>query len=236
MLLDRQHLIDQVMLGYAVQATGPFNPLSKQYNPEVKPLPYDVNGAIALLKEAGFEDRNGDGVIESADGARFEFKLTYPSGSNNYEKMVLFMKDAYARAGIVLIPDPLDWSVLVERLNKKNFEAVSLGWTAGIESDIFQMFHSSQTIEEGDNFMNYRSERLDKAVEQARRTVDEDKRMPLWREAHRIIHEDQPYTFLFFPKSLMFLDARIKNVQQIRLGLNPRSEWYVPKAQQRTMN
>lgn len=234
MLLDRKRLIDQVMLGYAVQATGPFNPLSKQYNSEVQPWPYDPDGAVTLLKEAGLVDRDGDGVIEAADGTKFEFKLTYPGGSVNYEKMVLFMKDAFARAGISLIPDPLDWSVLVERLNKKNFEAVTLGWTAGIESDIFQMFHSSQTIEEGDNFMNHRSDRLDKVLAEARQTVDETKRMALWREAHKTIHEDQPYTFLFFPKSLIFMDARIKNVQTIKLGLNPRVEWFVPKAQQRT--
>ena len=234
MLIDRERLINQVMLGYAVVATGPFNPLSKQNNPAVKPLPYDTDAAIALLKEAGFADRDGDGVIESADGTPFRFKLTYPSGSTNYEKQALFMKDAYARAGIAMDPDPLDWSVLVERLNKKNFEAVSLAWTAGIESDIFQMFHSSQTIEEGDNFMNYRSPRLDALLDSARRTVDEAARMKLWQEAHAVIHEDQPYTFLFFPKSLLFVDKRVNNVQKVKLGLNSRLEWFIPKEQQRT--
>ena len=64
-------------------------------------------------------------------------------------------------------------------------------------------------------------------------TIDEQQRMPLWREAHRIIHEDQPYTFLFFPNQMVFLDDRINNVQQIKLGLNPMQEWFVPTAEQR---
>jgi len=234
MLLDRQRMIQEVMLGYAVQATGPFNPLSKQYNPEIKPWPFDVTRAKALLKEAGFEDRNNDGVIEGPDGAPFQFKLTYPSGSANYEKMVLFMKDAYARAGVVLKPDPLDWAVMVERLNNKNFEAISLGWTAGIETDIFQMFHSSQMVAEGDDFMSYKNEELDQLINQARRAINEDERMPLWRKCHAILHEDQPYTFLSFGKSLVFLDNTIQDVKLTkRMGLNDRTEWFEPVGQQR---
>ncbi len=233
MLIDRDRMIQQIMLGYAVMSTGPFNPLSKQYNDQVKPWPFDPSEAKRLLAEAGFEDRNNDGVIEDAQGRPFKFKLTYPGGNVNYEKMVLFIKDSLARAGVVVEPDPLDWSVMVERLNKKDFDAITLAWTAGIESDIHQMFHSSQTVAEGDNFMHYISPDLDRAISQARGTIDEQKRMPLWREAHKIIHEDQPYTFLFFPNAMVFMDDRIANVQQIKLGLNPVQEWFVPSGRER---
>lgn len=235
LLLDRQRMIQEIMLGYAVLSTGPFNPASQQYNKAVQPWPYDVARAKAMLKEAGFVDRDGDEVLESADGKPFTFKLTYPSGSANYEKMVLFLKDSLARAGVALQPDPLDWSVLVERLNKKNFDAVTLGWTAGIESDIFQMFHSSQAVEEGDNFMNYRNEELDRLISEARTMVDDARRLPLWQKAHAIIHEDQPYTFLSFGKSLVFFDNRIRNVQVTRLGITAgqRAEWFVPVDRQR---
>jgi peptide/nickel transport system substrate-binding protein len=232
MLIDRQRLIQEIMLGYAVPATGPFNPLSKQSNPDVKAWPHDVVQAQALLREAGYEDRNNDHVIEDKNGVPFRFKLTYPSGSVNYEKMVLFLKDSYARAGIILEPDPLDWSVVLERLNHKNFDAVTLGWTAGIETDIYQMFDSSQAGADGDNFMSYANPELDRIIHTARATVDEEARMTLWRRAHQILHEDQPYMFLFFPKNLVFLSVRIHNVQKVKLGLNPRVEWFIPLADQ----
>ena len=76
-------------------------------------------------------------------------------------------------------------------------------------------------------------QQLDATIEQARRTLDENARMALWRKAHDIIYDDQPYTFLFFPKNLVFLDKRIANVQKLPLGLNSDSEWFVPKDQQR---
>jgi peptide/nickel transport system substrate-binding protein len=233
MLLDRPRMINEIALGYGVQSTGPFNPLSEQYSPAIEPWPYDVARAKKLLADAGFADRNKDGVIELPDGKPFEFRLTYPGGGGNYEKMVLFMKDAYARAGIVLKPDPLEWGVFTSRLDEKNFEAISLGWTSGIESDIYQMFHSSQTGPGGDNFMSYVSKPLDALIESARTTVDESTRMPLWNKAHEVIHEDQPYTFLWFGKTLSFADGRIKNVEQVKLGLSPNEVWYVPRSEQR---
>ena len=71
MLLDRKRMIEQLMLGYAVESSGPFNPLSKQFNSDVKPWPYDPKAAAELLKAAGFADRDGSGVLKSPDGRPF---------------------------------------------------------------------------------------------------------------------------------------------------------------------
>jgi peptide/nickel transport system substrate-binding protein len=95
------------------------------------------------------------------------------------------------------------------------------------------MFHSSQALAGGDNFMSYISPELDQLIEQARRTMDEPTRMRLWHRAHAVMHEDQPYTFLAFPKSLMFLQNRFHNVQLLILGLNPNEEWFVPSRLQK---
>jgi peptide/nickel transport system substrate-binding protein len=233
MLLDRDMLLKVVMLGKAVATTGPFSPLSKQYNPDVKPWPYDVARAQSLLREAGLSFNASEGVLHLPDGQPFRFKLTYPSGSANYEKMVLFVKDSLAKAGIAMDPDPLEWAVFTDRLERKNFQAISLGWTANIEIDIYQEFHSSQMVAGGDDFMSYKNEELDKLIEQARQTMDESERMALWRRCHAILAQDQPYTFLFFSKSLAFIDKRVENVQLVKLGLNPLEDWFVPSPLQK---
>jgi peptide/nickel transport system substrate-binding protein len=108
-----------------------------------------------------------------------------------------------------------------------------------VEGDITQMFHSSQIADKGDNFMSYRSAELDKTIDAAKTTVDRDKRMPLWRKCHQILHEDQPYTFLLNQKALSFYDKRIKNIKPSKLGLNYVQlyvmpfPWYVPTAEQK---
>jgi peptide/nickel transport system substrate-binding protein len=63
--------------------------------------------------------------------------------------------------------------------------------------------------------------------------MDRDKRMELWHAVHRIIHEDQPYTFIYISHELEFLDNRFRNVEQTKIGLNPDAEWYVPTALQK---
>ncbi len=206
--------------------------------------PYDLEKAKALLQAAGFEDRNHDGVLEDAAGKPFEFKLSFFQSKEEYKRYVLLLKDLYAKAGIRMIPFPLEWPVLLERIKNKEFDAVTMGWTSEVESDLYQTFHSSQALNNGDNFISYKNPQLDKLIDAARRTIDETQRMRLWQQAERIIYEDQPYTFLMSPLDLQFVDRRFQNVHMTKLGLNFANllgmnlgplplETYVPVARQK---
>jgi peptide/nickel transport system substrate-binding protein len=235
-LTDVSRVIKDVMLDYAEPAVSPFSKTSKQHDVALQPYQADLEKAKVLLKEAGYQDKNGDGVLEDKAGAPFEFKLTYFQANEDTKRMVLLLKDLYARAGVKLIPTPQEWPVMLENLDKKDFDAITLGWTSGIETDLYQIFHSSQAVSKGDNYVNYKNPALDKLIDDARRTVDESKRMPLWQQAEHILYEDQPYTFLMRRKSLLFVDKRVHNLQMTKLGLNFGSlplENYVPLAQQK---
>lgn len=235
-LTDVQRVIEEVMLGYAEPAVSPFNPRSPQHDPELKPIAYNVERAQELLAEAGYRERNADGILINEAGEPFIFDLVFFQDNEDTRRMVLFLRDIYARAGILLQPRPTEWSVMLDLLNRKDFDAITLAWTSGVETDIFQMFHSSQTVSGGDNFIHYRNPELDRAIEAARSEVDEAKRMELWRQAERILYEDQAYTFLMRRQTLAFIDRRIENLQQTQLGLNLSAipvEIFVPLAQQR---
>jgi peptide/nickel transport system substrate-binding protein len=239
LLTNRQEICDSLYEGHARIATGPFNPLSDQCDKTIAPWPYDVAQARALLRQAGFEDRDGSGVLTGPDGKPFKVKITYPAKSEFYDRIMKLIQDCYARAGVNVELDPCDWPILTQKLTNRDFDAISLGWSSDIENDIYQMFHSSQIADNGDDFMSYANPELDRLIEKARATTDEGQRMALWRQCHRIIHEDQPYTFLAVGESLFFHDKRIHNVQKARAGLNfvalweTPMEWYVPGALQK---
>lgn len=235
-LTDVNRIIKDVFLNYSEPAVSPFSNASKQHDTGLQPYQYNLAKAKQLLKEAGYKDRNGDGVLEDKAGNIFEFKLTYLESNEDTKRMVLLLKDLYAKAGVRLVPFPQEWPVMLENLDKKDFDAITLGWTSGIETDLFQMFHSAQILDNGDNRISYRNPKLNKLIEEARRTVDENKRMPLWRQAEKFLYEDQPYTFLMRRKNLLFIDKRIHNLQMTKLGLNMGSlpiETYVPLNQQK---
>ncbi|OQX11112.1 MAG: ABC transporter substrate-binding protein [Thiothrix lacustris] len=235
-LTDVQRVIKDVFLDYAEPAVSPFSNTSKQHDPALQPYAFNLEKAQALLKEVGYEDRNKDGVLEDAAGQPFEFKLTYFDANEDTKRMVLLLKDLYAKAGVKMIPFPQEWPVMLESLNKKDFDAITLGWTSGIETDIYQMFHSSQAKIDGDNTISYKNPALDSLIDKARATVDEATRMPLWQQAEHIMYDDQPYTFLMRRKTLAFIDKRIHNLQMTKLGLNRGLlplENYVPAAQQK---
>jgi len=234
-LTDREGLINEVMLGYAETAISPFSPRSKQHNKQLKPRTFNLQKGKALLKQAGYEDRDGDGVMEDAEGKSFEFDLTFAQSSEDTKRMVLYLKDLYARAGIKLNPKPTEWPVMIDELKRRDYDAIMLGWTSGIETDIYQMLHSDQRADNGDNFVNYSNSELDQLIDSARAEVDEDKRMPVWQQAEAIIYEDQPYTFLMRRKSLTFIDRRIQNIEITKLGINSFTpiEWYVPTEMQK---
>lgn len=236
-LTDIERMIDEIFLGYAEAAISPFNTRSPQHDPALTVIPFDLQRARALLLEAGYEDRNGDGVLQGPDGRNFDFELIYPQSASDTQRAVLFLRDLYARAGIIMRPAPTEWSVMIDKIREQDFDAMSLAWSSGVETDITQMFHSSEARPGGDNFMSYVNPALDALMDQARGEIDHDARMQLWRAAQRILYEDQPYTFLFRRQSLVLLDRRLQNLEVTGLGLNLQAvpvEIYVPAALQRS--
>lgn len=233
---DIDSIIKEIMLGYAEPAVSPFSPRSPQHDKNLVPHKYDLGKAKQLLREAGYSDRNGDGILDDAAGKPFEFEMVFFQDNEDTRRTVLFLKDVYARAGIKMVPKPTEWSVMIDLIKQRDFDAITLGWTSGIEIDIYQIFHSSQIADGGDNFINYKNPRLDQLIEKARGSVDEKARMPLWQECERLLYEDQPYTFLMRRKSLAFIDKRIHNLQITNVGLNLGMvpvEAYVPADEQK---
>ncbi len=210
--------------------TGNFYIFGPQYDANIEPWPYDPTKARKLLDEAGWVDSDGDGIRDK-DGVAFRFH--YMIGNIPlHEQIAKLLKDEAAKVGIEVSLDPYEWSVFIQRLQDREFDAVNLAWHGGLAQDPYQIWHSSQIGNRGSNYVGFNNAEADAIIEEARRTLDDDKRNKMYHRFHRILHEEQPYTFIYTRPEQRFLDRRFENVIIHKLGLDPH-EWYVPREKQK---
>lgn len=230
MAINRQSVIDGVLLGLGRVATGPFPPESWAYDPDVKPLPYDPAQAQALLAEAGWKDTNGDGLLDK-DGQPFTFTILTNQGNDERKKTAEIVQRDLRAIGVKVEIRVLEWQAFLhEFIDKRKFEAIILGWSLGRDPDAYDIWHSSKTAESEFNFVSYKNPRVDELLIKGRQTCDQAERQKIYRELHRIMNEEQPYTFLYYPDATPILHKRFKGVEKTQLGIwwNFAEDWYVP--------
>ncbi len=226
-LINRKEILDKLLFGLGEIVTGPFYIFGKSNNRNLRPWPYDPERAKRLLKEAGWIDRNGDGILEK-DGKKFSFTFTISSGSKFAERLVSILKEDFSKAGIDMDINRFEWAVFLDKIQGKNFDATSLGWSdPDFQDDPYQIWHSSQ-IQGGSNYIGFSNKEADRIIEAARKEFDENKRIKMYHRFHEILHFEQPYTFLYTNPALAVVSRRFTSVKVHTRGMNY-AEWKVGK-------
>lgn len=226
-----QTIIDEVFKGLAVQTAGPFLPGSSAYDSSIEPLAYDLEKAKALLDEAGWSDTDGDGIRDQkieGETVKAEYKLTIFSDSPTFLTIAQIVKDNCQKIGVNVEIEPAKWALMLQKLRKKDFDAAMLGWGMEWKQDPFQLWHGSQAdVPESSNAISYQNAEVDALITELRVTLDREKQIELYHTIHRLIYEDQPYTFLFSEKQTACVDSRIQGLTfyKIRPGYDAR-EWH----------
>lgn len=228
-LVNRELILDKILYNLGAIVTNPFYINSPEYDKSIKPLDYDPNKAEELLKQAGWVDSDGDGIRDK-DGVKFAFEFLIPGGSETGEKIATILKEELDNMGIQMDIRKTEWAVFTTRLAERNFDAVTLAWSMGVESDPYQIWSSTQA-DNGSNFIGFQNAEADKLIEEARTEFDREKRKELYRQFSEIVHEEQPYTFLFCRKSTVAVNKRFENVVVYPLGIDP-VKWHVPLDEQ----
>jgi len=209
-------IIEKIWYGLAARTTGPFLYSSKYYNKDLKPIEFDLNKSKTLLDEAGWKDTDGDGLRDKEiKGTKIKatFDLIIFSGAPSYRSLAEMIKENFRKIGVHVQITPTKWPLMLQKLRKKEFDACILGWSMGWKGDPFQLWHSSHAEDpDSSNSIGYKNSEADKLIEKLRITFDEEKQLEIYHEFHRVLYEDQPYTFLFSEKISAAQHSRLKNV------------------------
>ncbi len=209
MAINREEMITFILFGLGRQATGPFPGHLWYADPKVTPWPFDPERARRYLKEAGWEDRDGDGILEK-DGKPFRFTLITNSGNEVRKDVGVLIQRYWRDLGIDVKLEMYEWSVFLKNfINPRHFDACILGWSLGVDPDAYNIWHSKQ-IKDGFNFIGYRNPVADRLWEAGRREYQPDKRRQIYYQLQALLAEDQPYTFLFVSDALPALQRKFQ--------------------------
>ena len=232
--IDRQGIVDGVLLGQGRVTAGPFIPGTWVHNDAIAPYPYDPEKARQMLAEAGWTDSDKDGWLDK-DGKRFAFTILTNQGNDQRIKSAIIIQSQLKALGIDVRIRTVEWAAFIkEFVNKGRFDALILAWTVPQDPDTFSVWHSSSAKPGGLNFTQFKNDEVDRLLEQARLTTDQSARKRLYERFQEILHEEQPYTFLYVPYALPIVQARFHGIEPAPAGIMHNFErWWVPKALQR---
>lgn len=210
--INTQKLIDDLLTGkdgtsYGQPSVSTITPsLCATHNNEIKPLGHDPQAARAELKALGWEDRDGNGILENEAGREFSFTLMTNSGNARRSKAAIIVQSNLKDIGVHMEIEKLETSSFYERARKKDYEAVLAGWSAGLFVDMTDIWHTGDQYEF--NFTAYSNPQVDALIDAAINEPDSEKNNAMWKEAQALIYADQPYTFLYWMDEIVAVHSR----------------------------
>lgn len=201
--IDKQSIIDALYAGYATQSKNLIPPNYLGHNDDVKGYEYDPEKAKELLAEAGYKDG-------------FDIELWVMPVSRPYmpdpEKVSEIIQNNLGQVGINVKIVREEWAPYLEKTAKGDQDLYLLGWsgTNGDPNYFFDsLLHSDSIGGENRNF--YENKEVDKLLDQARMSVDQEERAKFYKEAQELINEDAPAALLVHSKPLVAAQSNVKN-------------------------
>ena len=230
--VDREEFAQTVFLGEAVPIWGPVTPGNREwFSPNVPRYPYDEAKSKALLKSIGLEDRNGNGVVEDANGTEARFTLITQKGLTYYERGTAVIRDAAAKVGIAFDLAPLEVGAVVQRLQACDYDAV---YMRVLLTDLDPAGNIDFWVSYGEGHpWNIASKtpatewesRIDQLMAQQAASVDMEQRRALFAEVQKVMAEGSPVLYFAAPRLYAAHSTRLRGA--VTSVMRPHLLWNV---------
>lgn len=226
--VNRDTVIKGALLGLGEKTVGPFKPSTWVYNDKLTPYPYDKEKALELFAKAGWT-QGKDGFLQK-DGQRFSFTVLLNQGNKERENTLLILQAEWRKLGIEMKIRTVEWATFInEFVMKGQYDAVILAWNILEDPDVSSVWHSSAIKQNGLNFVYFKDDEVDMCLEKARSTANREERKKYYDRFQEILHEEQPYLFLYVPYALPMVQKRFQGIEPAISGITYNMEkWWIP--------
>ncbi|MGN8646259.1 ABC transporter substrate-binding protein [Gracilibacillus sp. HCP3S3_G5_1] len=226
--IDRQNIIDTVLQGYGTIANAGIAPaLGEYYTDDVNDYPFDQEKAKELLAELGYEDTDGDGIVEK-NGEKLT--ITFDIGiQGDLENIAQLIQQYLGQVGIDVQLNTMDWNTMIDKVVvQRDYEMTLNWWRYPADPDLTAYMHSDNA-DGGNNIPAYRNEEMDQLLEAGAEASDVEERMEIYAEAQQLMSEELPYMFLWYPQEVQVKQSVLQGVPDLAFGdaLHYVNEWYI---------
>ncbi|NLJ88055.1 MAG: peptide ABC transporter substrate-binding protein [Epulopiscium sp.] len=221
--LDKESILENQYLNHGVLTDVPVNPSSWLYCDEIEKYNYDIEKSKELLSESGWADSDQDGILDkSINGNKVDlsFNLLVESGDKTRKEAANEIINMLGELGIKVNLEEVTKEDFLVRLQEKNFDAFLGGWKLSPIPDFSFAFHSSQ-IENGSNFISFKSEQMDNLLANAFTAVGEENMKTAYDELQKYISDELPYISLYFRNAALITNDKIQG------ELKPQKDFYI---------
>jgi len=214
-LVDRKWIINQIYAGLAKKTNGPINPSKSYYNKNIADIPFDLDKASQLLKTAGWEDTDADGVLDKViNGQKRQLALIHKYSNATHELIGKNLSDNAAKIGVKITGEYKEWDVFLDNIHQRDFELVSSSWQQSpADDDLTQIWHSKSGTADGSNRVGFSNAETDEIIDELKICMDEEKRRELYLRVQEIIADEQVYIFLAAPSERIIINKKFTNTQ-----------------------
>lgn len=231
--LDRQAIVDEVLMGQAVIPQTPLLPGTWAYNTQDVPVyTYDPSRALALLADAGWRRWTGTGTLRTVDDIPLAFTLMAANEAQDLA-VAQAIADQWARVGISVTIEGVPALALTGVLESRSYQAALARLVIPGDPDPYPFWHETQALPgQGQNYAGFQHRRISEIIEQARITVNPNQRFALYQEFQQLFMEEVPAFPLYVPIYTYAIDNRVNGDQigpLMRTGDRFRTiaDWYV---------
>jgi len=214
--IDRRRIIQSVFGPGTDIPVGPVSLLLSVRDTTIKPLPFDVATARSLLRSHGWEDHDGDGILDR-DGHPLALTMNFPGTATILRLVALQVQEQLRQFGVKVDAVPLSPGDFMQRSRAGNFD---LQMSAVTQDPTPSGIRQSWTCGGigGSNFARYCNPLVDSLIDAA--VTGRSDRRARWRRAIAALNDDAPAIFLYTPTLLAVVHSRFRNV-----NLRPPSLW-----------
>ena len=194
-LVNKEVISNDIYQGMDTPGKSPLIPASWAFDDSITGFQYDPDKALELFKEAGWEDSDGDKILDK-HGEKLTISLSTHSEDPNRMQAVEYLQNEFTKYGVQTEVKTSEWPTFSAAMTEGDFDIALLGWLNLVDPD--KSFYNPFHTDGGSNYGKYSNPTVDELIEKGRTSLNQDERTDVYQQAASIVTEEVAYDVLLY--------------------------------------